>query len=209
MHLSPDQCRALLNLARQAIRQALGTSSLPAHADTTANDPALLQPAGAFVTLHQHLTHRLRGCIGRLDTDQPLKSAVEQMATAVLEDPRFTDDPVSADELPLLDVEITLVFPLRPAPTPLDFDPLNDGILLTLDQRHGCFLPQVARETGWSKEQLLARLCTEKMGLPPTAWQDPQAHLQTFPTLLIGPEPFEGGDEIDDSHKGESDQGPK
>ena len=62
---------------------------------------------------------------------------------------------------------------------------------LTMGGRTGCFLPQVARETGWSKEQLLGRLCQEKLGLAAIAWKHPEARLFTFTALIIGPEAFE------------------
>jgi hypothetical protein len=80
---------------------------------------------------------------------------------------------------------------MKPVPTPLDFDPLNDGIYLTCQARSGTFLPQVGRQTGWTREQLLARLCTEKLGLAPNAWQEPSAKLLTYQALVIGPVPFE------------------
>jgi AMMECR1 domain-containing protein len=108
----------------------------------------------------------------------------------VLRDPRFRDDPVRYAELPELDIDLSVLSPLRPAPRPLDFDPLEEGIYLTHGERAGCFLPQVARETGWSKQQLLARLCVEKMGLPQDAWQDREARLFVFTTVIVGPEPF-------------------
>ena len=66
-----------------------------------------------------------------------------------------------------------------------------DGIYLTVQNRSGCFLPQVARETGWPKEHLLSRLCSEKLGLTAMAWSRPGAQLQTFQTLIIGPATFE------------------
>ena len=56
--------------------------------------------------------------------------------------------------------------------------------------RTGTFLPQVARETGWTREQLLAQLCTEKMGLSSVAWQGPDARLLTYRTVICGPAPF-------------------
>jgi len=50
----------------------------------------------------------------------------------------------------------------------------------------------VARDTGWTREQLLDRLCTEKLGLHPASWRHaPMVKLQRFTTLVIGPEPFE------------------
>ena len=76
------------------------------------------------------------------------------------------------DELPMLSIEISVLTPLRDAAHALDFDLHADGIVLTCGRHSGCFLPQVARETGWTKEQLLGRLCTEKLGLRESAWRD-------------------------------------
>jgi AmmeMemoRadiSam system protein A len=192
MHLSPQNQHALLDAARDAIRARLRAQpSHPAAGGDVAIDPELSQPAGCFVTLHSRRTHELRGCVGRLDAVDPLLTAVRRSAVSVLSDPRFQDNPVRPAELPELEIDVSVLSPLRPAPGPLEFDLLNEGIYLEWgENRAGCFLPQVARETGWSKEQLLARLCVEKMGLPPTAWQDPRAKLFVFTTLVIGPEPF-------------------
>ena len=194
MLLSPQQQRLLLDSARDVIRQVLRDGqprdeAVPA--DPVTADDALTQPAGCFVTLHRLRTHELRGCVGRLDAVDPLLVAVRKAAAGVLSDPRFAGDPVRLDELPRLQIDVSVLSPLRPAPGPLEFDLYNDGIYLTWGQRAGCFLPQVARETGWDKTQLLARLCVEKMGLPPTAWQDPRARLFHFTTVVVGPEPFE------------------
>jgi AmmeMemoRadiSam system protein A len=194
MTLSPHHQRVLMDAARDAIRRRLrgGPAADDAADPLELSDPVLQQPAGCFVTLHSRRTHELRGCVGRLDAVDPLITAVRRSAVSVLSDPRFTGDPVRPDELPDLDMDVSVLSPLRPAPDPLAFDLLNDGIYLTWGEaRAGCFLPQVARETGWSKEQLLARLCVEKMGLPATAWRDPRAKLFVFTTQVIGPEPFE------------------
>jgi len=186
MILSPDQQSQLLDLARDSIRSALRVARGPAVPD----DPEFRQPAGVFVTLHQRGTHRLRGCIGRLDARAPLGETVATMARAVLEDPRFVEDPVTAEELVELDIELSVLSPLQPTAGPTSFDLHGDGIYLTCGGRAGCFLPQVARETGWNKEQLLDRLCTEKMGLPADAWRYANASLYRFTALEIGPEPF-------------------
>lgn len=189
MQLNDDQRSILLNLTRQTITAELGSSPVEKMDQT---DPILGQPAGCFVTLHGSEKHQLRGCIGRLDTNLPLGQAIVEAARGVLEDPRFVDDPVTSAELPRLEVELTIILPLRPANGPLDFDPPTEGIYLTIGHRAGCFLPQVAQDTGWTGEQLLDRLCTEKMGLPASAWRDhPDAKLSKFTTILVGPEPFE------------------
>ena len=194
MELTADQRQTLLNVARQTIRAALRAQECAAaQGSTYFTDPVLRQPAGCFVTLHTLGEHRLRGCVGRLDSRDELIEAVRQSAHSVLQDPRFATSPVVSDELPGLELEITVIFPLRPAASCVDFDPEVDGIYLTINDRSGCFLPQVARETGWGREQLLERLCSEKLGLARTAWRDSGggARLMKFHTLIIGPEPFE------------------
>jgi AmmeMemoRadiSam system protein A len=187
MELSGSQPAELLNLARGVIRSALSGAQIVVHVPA---DQTLHQPAGAFVSLHEIQSHRLRGCVGRLDATQPMFQAVAQSAQSVLGDPRFTSDRVRLDQLPILLIEISLLSPLQPAQSTTDFDLVNDGIYLTMGGRSGCFLPQVARETGWNKEQLLDRLCMEKLGLPARSWTLPEAKLQKFSTLLVGPEPF-------------------
>ena len=192
MVLSPHHRRVLLDGARDTIRRSLRGEVSPEAGDAAERtDPVLQQPAGCFVTLHRMHTHELRGCVGRLEAVDPLIVAVRRAAASVLHDPRFGDNPVTLEELPRLEIDISVLSPLAPAANPLDFDLLNDGIYLTWGERAGCFLPQVARETGWGKEKLLARLCMEKMGLPPDMWQDPAAKLYRFTTVIVGPEPFE------------------
>jgi AmmeMemoRadiSam system protein A len=186
--IEPEHKRLLLDLARVTIRRTLGGER--GNAPPACPNPALLTPAGSFVSLHEMRTHRLRGCVGRMDASQPLWQSVHDAAIGVLGDPRFHDDVVRLEELPSLEIEISVLSPMRPAPTPMDFDPMAQGIYLIHQGRSGCFLPQVARETGWNREQLLSRLCSEKLELPPLAWTEPGARLLVFSTEIIGPEPF-------------------
>jgi AmmeMemoRadiSam system protein A len=187
MQLSAEQSARLLTIARTAIREALRGAPAPPLDDS---DPALAQPAGCFVSLHELRNHRLRGCVGRLEASGPLAKVVQETAVSVLGDPRFPDMRVRTEDLPTLDIEISVLSPLKAAETPLDFDLLSEGIYLVIDSRAGCFLPQVARETGWNKEQLLDRLCTEKMGFSARMWQHPAARLHKFTATILGPEPF-------------------
>jgi uncharacterized protein len=202
MDLTPVQRAALLDAARGVIRarlrdwpEALAEENSSNPERTVPDDDGLLHPAGCFVSLHTiGPPRRLRGCIGKLEANKSLWDAVHDAAAAVLEDPRFVDQPVLCEELAGLDIEITVLSPLRPAGNVLDFEPLLDGIVLSVGERSGCFLPQVARETGWTREQLLDRLCSEKLGLPQARWRAPDAKLQRFTTIIIGPEPFERAD---------------
>jgi AmmeMemoRadiSam system protein A len=185
--LSTEARVELLNIARASLMSKFATDDAPTNPPV---HPELEQPAGCFVSLHQRGDHALRGCIGRLESSAPLWQAVRQTAWDVLGDPRFTERRVTADDIANLEIEISVLSPLKRAPSPRDFDPPNEGIYLTLAGRAGCFLPQVAQQTGWSQEQLLARLCTEKMGLPPDAWKHPAAELFTFDVEIVGPEPL-------------------
>ncbi len=188
MLLLPTHREALLHIARATIRRVLANRE---SATPVPEDPALLQPAGCFVSLHALASHKLRGCVGRLEANAPLYQAVAEAAERVLGDPRFDKDPVRLEEIDSLELEISVLSPLRPLDDPSQFDLHEEGVYLMSRGQAGCFLPQVARETGWSREQLLARLCTEKMGLPPSALRDPSAKLWAFSVWMIGPVPFE------------------
>ena len=192
MHFSETQRACLLDIARQTIRHQLsdeGTAA-PANLEDLLDEPALQEPAGCFVSLHELGTQRLRGCVGCLDAQHPLPLAVQEGAVSVLRDPRFDAHRVRLDELSKLEIEITVISPLVGADHTLDFDLHEHGIYLTVGDESGCFLPQVARETGWTREQLLDRLCHEKLGVPREAWRSTDAKLQRFTTVIIGPEPF-------------------
>lgn len=179
----------LLELARREIRARL-RRVMAADELVEPEDKVLHQPAGCFVSLHSHSTRELRGCIGRLEAQWPLGEVVAKMARSVLDDPRFVDDPVQVDELADLEIEISILTPPRRLNRPEEFDLLNDGICMSLEERRGLFLPQVARETGWNRQQLLERLCREKMGLPADAWRDPRARFEAFTIIILGPERF-------------------
>src|SRR5688572_55434 len=131
MDLSADDRRLLLDVARQTIRRALGGSA-PESEPAAEDRPTLQQRAGCFVSLHTLGSHRLRGCVGRLDDREMLIDAVTTAASSVLEDPRFLDDPVHLAELPELEIELTLISPLRPADDCLDFEPSTEGIYLKI-----------------------------------------------------------------------------
>jgi AmmeMemoRadiSam system protein A len=188
MDLSAAQRSMILDLTRSFVRRALEGSPLTSPDEL---DPIFREPAGCFVSLHSLDGNRLRGCVGRIDASQPLERALRSASAHVLRDPRFATEPVELDEFPSLSIEVSVLSAPRPVPTPLDFEPTEHGILLSLGNLTGCFLPQVARETGWTREQLLDRLCTEKLGLSAGAWRNPQAKLLVFSVTVVGPEPSE------------------
>lgn len=163
--MSTDVTRALmLEIARGAVAGIVAgrTSSPPVLDDAP---PA----SGVFVTLKKG--GALRGCIGTVECRQPLAEEIARVAVcAAREDPRFP--PVTADELPDLDLEISVLGPLERI-DPLDPDAIvigRHGLVVEQGRRRGLLLPQVAPEWGWDREQFLAHTC-RKAGLPLDAWR--------------------------------------
>jgi AmmeMemoRadiSam system protein A len=129
----------------------------------------------------------LRGCIGQFTSEQPLIALVAEMAQAsATSDPRFRSHPITSRELPALDVEISVLSPLAKTKDPLSLRLGVDGIYIRRGHASGCFLPQVATETNWTKEEFLSYCCSHKAGLSPDAWQDPATEVYLFTAEVFG-----------------------
>ncbi|MBN1595341.1 AmmeMemoRadiSam system protein A, partial [candidate division FCPU426 bacterium] len=175
--LTDGQKQELINIARAAITEGLarGKQLQP----TTAQAP-LLERHAVFVTLKRG--GALRGCIGMTEARLPLYQGVAQMAcAAAFDDPRFT--PVTTEELPYLDIEISVLSPLKRIQDTKEIILGIHGVVVKRGVRSGLYLPQVATETGWSKEEFLDRLCAEKAGLPKDIWRDARTELYIFRVL--------------------------
>ena len=161
-----------MDLARETLRQFLDRGMVPGF---TPASPRLLQEQRAFVTLEKE--GELRGCVGRLVADQPLHLTVQRMAlAAALEDQRFA--PVGAGELPELDIEISILSAPAQITRPKEIEVGRHGVVLQAQGREAVFLPQVAPEQGWEREELLHQLC-RKAGLPEDAWEKGTLHIFT------------------------------
>jgi len=163
--LDKGQQQRLLTVARETIDKYVRTGQVLKVEDT---DPALVRPSAAFVTLREQGV--LRGCIGSLEPESPLIETVRNRAiSAAVEDPRFPA--VSVRELPSLEIEISVLSPLRRVASYQEVDISKHGIVVEQGDRRGVFLPQVAQETGWDRDTLLSHLCRDKAGLPADAWK--------------------------------------
>jgi AmmeMemoRadiSam system protein A len=178
--LAHTEREQLLELVHAALAAAVHHRALP---EVPSDLPAhLAEHCGAFVTLTHR--HRLRGCIGLIEGYLPLAETVIKMAeSAALHDPRF--NPVLPEELPELGIEISVLSPLQRAASAEDIVLGRDGVMIKCRGRSGVFLPQVAAETGWSKEKFLSELCEGKAGLPENAWKKPECELYTFTVEII------------------------
>lgn len=163
-----DQEKAiLLETARRSIETAFeGKYWLPSDTQLT---QTLKAECGAFVTLHLH--GRLRGCIGNIVGVRPLYKTVAEMArAAAFEDDRFR--PLTREELEQVHIEISVLSPLRQISSPDEIVLGRDGVLMVKDGRSGTFLPQVADETGWTREEFLGHCARDKAGIGWNGWKD-------------------------------------
>lgn len=173
----PEKRRFYLALARAAIGGRLqGAAFAPPRPE--AGEPRI----GAFVTLSKG--GRLRGCIGRMESAEPLSLTIQAMAlAAAFEDPRF--EPLRPEEFEGLDLEITLLGPRRPIASAEEILVGRHGVHLQRGYASAVFLPQVATEQGWDRETLLEELGM-KAGLGPEAWKAPGTRLSVFEGLVFG-----------------------
>jgi len=176
------QKRTLLKIARDTVEAVITGGPIQ---KPESDDPELNAHCGCFVTLKNQ--GQLRGCIGQFTSESPLIELVVEMAKAsATGDPRFVADPITAGELEQLDIEISVLSPLQRTNEPLSLRLGIDGIYIKKGGASGCFLPQVATETGWSKEEFLSYCCAHKAGLSPDAWKDAGTEVYLFTADVFG-----------------------
>ncbi len=175
-----EEKQTLLSIARNTIVMYVKERKTPEVADKNFS-PNLKMHAGAFVTLKEH--GELRGCIGRFTADIPLWKVVQQMAIAsATEDSRFL--PVTAKEIDKLEIEISVLSPMKKIFSVDEIVLGKHGIYIKKGYYSGTFLPQVATETGWSKEEFLGHCARDKAGLGWDGWKD--ADIFTYEACVFG-----------------------
>lgn len=177
--LSETEKKTLLDLSRATLEASIKGKkrSEPPVAQLSS---ALKAPCGAFVTLR--INGQLRGCIGRMETIQPLyKTIMDMTVSAALRDYRFS--PVTPEETGRISIEISVLSPLSTIKDTSEITLGKHGILLEKGDRSGVFLPQVATETGWDMETFLGHCSRDKAGLEWNEWQS--ATIKTFTCLVF------------------------
>ncbi|MBM3815063.1 MAG: AmmeMemoRadiSam system protein B [Acidimicrobiia bacterium] len=170
---------ALLRSSRQALDAYLSAKAAP----VTEPNPELQHRTGVFVTIRKR--GELRGCLGTLSPREAIEATVlDRTLAAARSDPRFP--PLSKSEGPV-SLEISLLTPLKLIPGWRHYR-AGLGAALSLGDKGGLLLPQVAEEMGWNQEQFLENLSV-KAGLGPRAYRDPKARLYIFSAQVFGEEP--------------------
>jgi AmmeMemoRadiSam system protein A len=184
--LSAEEQRMLLEIAREAITQAVRGARAPS-VDLSQLPPRLREKGASFVTLLGP-EGELRGCIGTVEAHSPLAHDVQRNAvSSALRDPRFF--PVTVDELDGLQIELSILTP----PQRLDYDgpddllakvrPGIDGVIIEKDWRRATLLPSV-----WEKipdpVQFLSTLCL-KAGLSQDEWRMPGMTVHVYQALKV------------------------
>ena len=172
--LSDEEKSLLKDIALQSIKDSLDGKPIGNLSPLTSHQSPLKEKCGAFVSLHKH--GRLRGCIGHFGEDVPLYEIVSEMArAAAFEDPRF--DPVRRNELDDLDIEISVLTPMRRIQSLDEFELHRHGIYIRKGFRSGTFLPQVADEVNWTKEEFVGHCSQDKAGLGWDGWKDAELYV--------------------------------
>lgn len=180
INLSEEDKKYLLKLARKTLENFLNHKVFILPRFTSEN---LLKKQGAFVTLIKR--GELRGCIGHMAEDIPLATTVAQMVlSAALEDRRFY--PVDKSELKEIEIEISVLTPMKEVSSYKDIVIGRDGTLIQKRGRSAVFLPQVAVEQGWNREEMLSHLCI-KAGLSQDDWKS-DCKFYTFSAIVFSEE---------------------
>ncbi len=177
--LTAEERAELIKIARKAIKEKLEGRTWDSAEPLTER---LAQVQGAFVTLHER--GHLRGCIGYIQGIKPLYLTIAEMArAAAFGDPRFPS--LRSEEFTEIDIEITVLSPLRKIDDPSEVQVGKHGLLVRQGPYQGVLLPQVPVEEGWDRQTFLEHTCM-KAGLHANCWKDEGTELLVFTGEVFG-----------------------
>jgi len=172
--LTASQKKRLLQIARRTLKSYIEKREVP---EIEENDPTLNQEMGAFISLYKN--GQLRGCIGNMVGKGPLYKTVQDMAiAAATEDPRFS--PVAENKLKNIDIEISVLSQMEKIDDPEKIVMGRHGVMVQSGFRSGVYLPQVATEAGWNREEFMDSLCLHKAGIAADSWKSGECDIYIF-----------------------------
>ncbi len=157
---SSEEKQMIVDIAKACVHYSVQYDQL-AKVDYDTVPEKFKEQCAVFVTLEKN--GHLRGCIGDIIPQRPLiDSLIHRAYSAALEDPRFPK--VTVEELPYIDVEVSVLSPLAPIISYKDIEVGKHGVILQKGKNSAVFLPHVATEQGWNREEMLLHLA-QKAGL--------------------------------------------
>ncbi|KAJ0298230.1 hypothetical protein COL516b_010153 [Colletotrichum fioriniae] len=164
------------SISLSAETPATSTDSLAENDDDEADDISESPLFVTWNTVSPRSGHRsLRGCIGTFEAQDLADGLSSYALTSALHDMRFP--PVEAPELPSLEVAVTLLTDFEDADDAMDWTLGVHGLRTSFfyhGKRYGAtYLPDVAVEQEWTKEETLVSLMRKAgwMGSK-SKWQD-------------------------------------
>lgn len=181
--LTDPEKSLLLSLARDTLKtHTANGGARPVVAPESSLTPRLKEKYGVFVTLK--IGGELRGCIGHITPREPLfRGVIENTVNAATNDLRFK--PVEAGEVSGITIEISVLTQPKMIKGPDEFVVGKEGILIRKGSANAVFLPQVATEQGWDRNETLRHLC-QKAGLSENAWKDDGMEFYVFTAEVFG-----------------------
>ena len=177
--LNEKDKKDLLSIARKTITSYITKNVIPDF-DPKNYSENLNKKCGAFVTLHKD--GNLRGCIGRFSAEESLIKVVKDMAiSSSTQDSRFPQ--VKADEIDELDIEISVLTPMKKIESVDEIELGKHGIYIKKGYSSGTFLPQVATETGWTLDEFLGHCSRDKAGIGWKGWKN--ADIFTYEAIVF------------------------
>ena len=182
--LTSKQEELVIQAARQRLAAAVRAET-PESTQTVLRDVAEIPVYGVVVSLKRG--GRLRSCCIHVSL-APLWHALDRAVDrAANKDPRFP--PISPDELPILDMEVWLLWNLQLVSTHGEnrvsaVTVGKHGLQISRGTRHAALLPSVAVQQKLDAKAFLRQVCL-KAGLPPDAWQNDASELMTFEGYAI------------------------
>jgi AmmeMemoRadiSam system protein A len=158
-------------------RKGSGTFSFDAYTIT----PKLREKCATFVTFLNK--GELRGCVGCLDAREPMVESIHTSASNAARDSRFFYNPIKPAELPQIEIHVSLLSPRRAIKSLDEFKIGEHGIWMEKSGRGAVYLPEVAVEQKWTKDETLTSL-SQKAGLPGNAWRQ-GATFMVFSSVVI------------------------
>ncbi len=167
LNLTVNDKNTLLKIARETVIEYLKNNKVML-IDKKLVPRSITLNSGAFVTLTE--SGVLRGCIGNFNADKPLCDMVQSMAIAAsTEDPRFP--PLKLSEINRIKIEISVLSPMKKINSIDEIELGKHGIYIRKGSHSGTFLPQVAVEQNWTKEEYLGHCAQDKALIGWDGWK--------------------------------------